>query len=73
MNSWIKAAYAEVHQAECRLYQAIEAAYPRGTMASHCKGGNTVDVEILDHSSDRIKVRNVRNGKEYWVGAYFFL
>lgn len=70
MNAAIEAAYARVHKAERERDMLIRRTYQAGDIVTYRFGDSHVLAEVLDHSQDRLRVRGLNSGKEYWIGAY---
>lgn len=75
MHPTIKNAYTKVKQAEAALNRTIRQFCPIGSIVSYKRGGagRVLFGEVIMHGSydDRLKVRNVETGAEYWIlGAY---
>ena len=61
---------ARVLKAEHAFNEAIIEAFPVGSRAVSFKGRGQVTVEILDHTFDRVRVKNPMSGKVYHVDYY---
>jgi hypothetical protein len=53
----------------------VRRVFSAGSEVDFQKGRGEVNAEVLDvgYGGDRLKVRNYRTGKEYWVGIHFIL
>jgi hypothetical protein len=70
MNKAVQAAYDRVYEAEKERAAIIEQTYALGDIVAYTHGQNEVSVEIIGHSQDRLLVRGLNSGREYWIGAY---
>jgi hypothetical protein len=72
MNAGIKAAYDRAHLAERQRDALIRETYQVGDVVHYRHGNYEVAAEVVGHSGfgDRLLVRGLRSGKEYWISAY---
>jgi len=70
MNPGIRAAYDRVHEAERDRDYLIRTTYLVGDVVCYQHGKFSIAAEVLEHSNDRLKVRGLHSGKEYWIDAY---
>jgi hypothetical protein len=60
-------AWNELNAAEDRYYDAIKSTFPVGSHVGFYKSHNVyVAGEVLAHSGDRIRLRNLQTGATYW-------
>lgn len=70
MNPGIRAAYDRVQEAERDRDYLIRTTYLVGDVVRYQHGKHKIAAEVLEHSNDRLKVRGVVSGKEYWIDAH---
>lgn len=70
----IDTAYRRVKQANERLALEVATSFPVGSRTTWEKmTGAVCGGEVIDVYGERLKVRNSRTGKEYWIEAYHIL
>lgn len=57
-------------EAEKQVERVLRRDYPPGTRVTWKKSGIHEGVILDDASGDRVRVRNARTGREYWIYAY---
>lgn len=70
MKKIVQEAYDKVYRAMNVRNAIIRKAYPVGDKIAYEHGKNEILVVVVDHYDDRLKVRSLRDGREYWIGAY---
>ena len=73
VEKWLRAEVA-LARARTRADQAMKIALPIEKVVEIQRGRGYQTVQILAHSSGgrRIKVRNLRTHKEYWLASFWF-
>ena len=69
-NSKICRLRANLLKAEHAFDEAIIEAFPVGSRVVNYKGRGCVEVEVLSHSGERVRVRNNLSGAVYHVDYY---
>ena len=67
MKHAVRIAFVELHDAEKQLNEALQSEHPYGSSTYYMLGDHAIDCTILGYSGDRVRVRGVETGKEYWV------
>lgn len=72
MKPRTQAAYDAIGKAKIKLSVAVAKDYPIGSTISwdNCGDQQSGIVLLQSHSGDRLKVKNIRTGKEYWTSIY---
>ena len=69
----VLASIERTHKAERELEAAIKKEFPVDRQVVFKYGRATIVAEVIGHSANRVKVRNVYTEKERWIGVGFLL
>jgi hypothetical protein len=70
MSKALAVALSRRHEAEVEVERILRRDYPPGTPVSWKKNGIHEGVVLDKASGDRIKVKNERTNREFWIYAY---
>lgn len=70
MKRRTRLATENLRAAEARLAAAIVADYPVGSQILWDHHGHHQLGRVIGHSGDKIKVNNLRTGRQYWIYSF---
>ena len=58
---------------EKEFSKEIKKTFPKRSRVEFEQGNGIISATIIDRSGDRVKIKNLRTDKEYWIDAYWLI